>query len=156
MKLGPCLDTNTFVADIVDEGGATGVWDGTSGTFTVNIEASYNDTCPGTSGTTQVSTLTLTINASGAIIITILGEGETFNEDFDVATAVLNGELIARSNSAGGGLTTCEPAPLVLRTNTTPVSFCQCPNAELVLKWDTVDQFWNGNWTCTFTVTVVA
>jgi len=151
MKLGPCIDTSWFTADIVDIGGAVGTWNANAGTFTVQLEDGV--ACGGAGADFQSSILSLIINGSGTVSVSIAGTGSEEQADQSLATATLDGVLKAKYEGPGGGIISCSGNPLVFVQNDSPFAACAC--SLLVLDYTVGSPVQSiGNWTCTFTVTV--
>lgn len=152
MKLGPCINLEECTADIFDSGGAVGTWNAIAGTFTVQIQAnSFGVFCGGTNNFRQISALFLTLNGSGTINVTVSGTGSNRNVQ-NFADVFIDNDIVADYQSPGGGLTDCGGGPLYQVQNDLPKQACAC--SVLSLAWDTGNDTWNGDWTCTFTVTV--
>jgi|688.fasta_scaffold1510481_1 hypothetical protein len=149
MKLGPCINTADFVADITDVGDATGTWNGVSGTFTVQLAS--NEPCGGSSTGFQSSVLNLTINGSGTINVTFSGTGSAFSYSYVIASAFLNGPRILDYESPGGGDNSCSGGAMVEVFNDSPLYACQCSSLRLEMLYFDGPV---GDWTGTFTVSV--
>lgn len=156
-KLGACLDTTLFTADIVDAG-ATGVWDANAGTFTVTFiaDVACGGAAPYFGG--QFSFLTLTLNNTGRVQVTVSGTGSTKTTFQNFAIVSLNGVVNTIYTSPGGGIDACAGGPLISQEDNGAMDVCSC-NSELTLSYDdALDPFdadKTGAWTCIFTVTVL-
>jgi len=148
MKLGPCINTADFIADITDVGGATGTWNGASGTFTVQIAATAD--CGGSGDNYQLSAVSLTINGSGTIDLTFSGTGSNVDGTYVTAFAYLGTplEVFEYESNPDGGINYCSGSTMIEVKNDFPITVC-CGTLQLVVYLLDGPA---GDWTCTFNV----
>ncbi len=150
-KLGPCPDTSLFIADIIDFGGATGVWNGAAGTFTVQLAPGAACGGSGPASLPIYSILNLILNGSGTVNVTVSGTGSDVFENFTNVSVFLDGTRKVEYEGPGGLVNTCAGGPLVEVNNDSPFAACACSNIRVdVFQYDVPFD----NWVFTITISI--